>query len=268
MERVIKVDEARCLKCGWCVRDCASFALRMNSRRIPEYKEDGAEMCHECQHCMAICPAGAISIGGLNPDNSELSGYGNSADLLKLIKSRRSFRHYKYESVPPEKIEKIKEMLAYPPTGVNFQGLHYSVVGTKEKMDEIRSLSYKKLYGVDGDLPVIKQILKMYQGGQDVIFRNATSMVVVCVDENMVAPDCEMIDPIIAMSYLELYAQSLELGTLWNHQAVRLFKLVPDVVPLLKIPEGYKIAYVMLLGVPAVKYKRTVQKEVSSFTII
>ena len=268
MERVIKVDETRCLKCGWCVKDCASYALRMNSRRIPEYKEGGAEICHECQHCMAICPAGAISLGGLNPDNAELSGYGDSAELLKLIKSRRSFRYYKREDVPVEMIEKIKEMLAYPPTGVNFRGLHYSVVGTKEKMEEIKNLSYKKLYGVDDDSPIIKHILKMYQGGQDVIFRNATSMVVVCVDEDQVAPDCELIDPIIAMSYLELYAQSLGLGTLWDHQAVRLFKLVPDVVPLLKIPEGYTIAYVMLLGVPAVKYKRTVQKEVKSFTII
>ena len=66
---------------------------------------------------------------------------------------------------------------------------------------------------------------------------------------------------IIALSYIELYAQSLGLGTCWCGFAQACFKLLPKLSSVVKIPDGYKPTYVMLIGKSAVKYHRTVLPE-------
>ena len=68
---------------------------------------------------------------------------------------------------------------------------------------------------------------------------------------------CANVDPIIALSYIELYAQSLGLGTCWCGFAQSCFKIMPKLSKMVDIPDGYKSVYVMLLGKPAVKYQRT-----------
>ena len=268
MEKKISVDKTKCIHCGLCVKDCMSYALQMGPLQMPEYTGCGQDRCLSCQHCMSICPTGALSFGGLNPANSEEVGYGNSDELLRLIKSRRSVREYKDIDVPAEKLYKIKKMLAYPPTGGNEECLHFSIVGSKAKMDEIRKLSYDRIMESCDFAPIYKFLREIFNSGEDIIYRGASSMVVVCVNEEKVVPGCETKDPVIALSYLELYAQSLGLGTLWNDLAVKVVNQIDELATLLKIPEGYTIGYVMLLGIPDVKYKRTVQKETHNVTIL
>ena len=184
------------------------------------------------------------------------------------MKSRRSVRSYKNQDVPAEKIAKLTEMLAYPPTGGNIKTLHFSIVGTAEKMQAIRKFTYEKVLESDIESPVIKFAKDGYNNGKDIIYRGASSIVAVSVDKSKAIPGCENADPIIAMSYLELYAQSLGLGTVWCDLALTIAQLIPEVRALLEIPEGYTLNYTMLLGVPNVKYKRTVQREKANVKII
>ena len=81
-------------------------------------------------------------------------------------------------------------------------------------------------------------------------------MVVVSVNKSKVAPGCETVDPIIALSYLELYAWSLGLGTLWDDLAVFTAAQYPS------------LSFILLLGIPAVKYKRAVQKDTANVGFI
>ncbi|MBR2180095.1 MAG: nitroreductase family protein [Selenomonadaceae bacterium] len=268
MKKSITIDKNKCIHCGMCIKDCVVNCIEFDSEKIPKYVEGGDKMCVGCQHCMAICPIGALSFGGKNPDDSDPVGYGNSDDLLRLIKSRRSVRFYKNQDVPQEKIAKLTEMLAYPPTGGNVDTLHFSIVGTAEKMQAIRKFTYEKVCASDSDSPVIKFAKDGYNNGKDIIYRGAPSMVAVSVNNSKVIPGCENADPIIAMSYLELYAQSLGLGTLWCDLALTIAQIFPEVRALLEIPEGYTLNYTMLLGVPNVKYKRTVQREPANVKII
>jgi len=68
-------------------------------------------------------------------------------------------------------------------------------------------------------------------------------------------PDC-----LIALSYFELFAQSLNVGTVWNGLAKwAINDLVPETRQRLGIPDGHQIGYVMSFGKPAVQYSRTVQ---------
>ena len=97
-----------------------------------------------------------------------------------------------------------------------------------------------------------------FLNGDDVIFRGAPHMIVVSTPVN--AP-CANEDPIIALSYFELYAQSMGVGTLWCGFAQICLKLIPELCEFLEIPDGYKPGYVMLFGGTDIKYSRTTQPE-------
>ena len=268
MIKRITVDAGMCMRCGMCIKDCIVQCLEFDADKIPRYVEGGKDMCVACQHCMAICPKGALSFGNKNPYASEVTGYGNSEDLLRLIKSRRSFRFFKEQDVPPEKLSKIVDMLAYPPKGGNADSLHFSIVATAEKMRAIAKFTYDTIQAVENPSPVIESCLNCYNNGIDFLYRGAAALVAVSVDNSKVIAGCENADPIIALSYLDLYAQSLGLGTLWTDATVSLMKELPEVRVLLEIPDECELNYVMLLGLPAVNYRRTVQREPANVTMI
>ena len=94
---------------------------------------NSSRICRDCQHCITVCPVGAISLGDIDSDELEESFFVDEKEMITMIKSRRSVRKYKQEDVPTEKTEKIKEMLSYPPTGGNLDNLHFTIVSTKEK---------------------------------------------------------------------------------------------------------------------------------------
>ncbi len=265
---VIKVDNDKCTHCGLCVKVCMTSSIALNEDNIPSYTKEGIFRCNGCQHCMAICPTGSISLNGLDPNKSEPVGYGNSDSILNLIKSRRSIRFFKDESLSKDNIEKIKEMLAYTPKGDNVESLLFSIVGTKEKMESIRQATYNNIMKMPDDLSLIKFIKWSYQNGKDIVYRNSPSMVAAFVNSAKVIPGCEAADPIIALSYLELYAWSLGLATCWCDIGWTMIKQMPDVCKLIEMPDGYDLGYIMLIGVPTVKYRRTVQKEPTNAKVI
>ncbi len=246
MSRIL-VDKDKCTHCGLCIKDCLRDCIQFNNEKIPEFKDNG---CISCQHCLAICPVGALSFDNKNPNNSDKINYGKSEDIEGLIKSRRSIRHFSNENIDSERLNKIKEILAYTPTGVNKNDLHFAFVETKEKMDEIRAITDKKI------------------GKGNIIYRSATAMLVVSVNKEIAANTCYFVDPIIALSYIDLYAQSLGLGTLWCGLAYDALQKVPKAYSMLKIPNEYTLGYVMLLGIPAVKYSRTIQPEPFEISVI
>ena len=257
--RNIKINEEKCIHCGLCITDCVSSCIGFDKNNVPEMKEE--DRCIACGHCMAICPTGALSFNDKNPDELEKVNYD---DILGLIKSRRSVRQYKEEEIPTETLQKLKEMLPYIPTGCNSHALHFSIVEKKSVMDVIRkkvtnlllkTMSYKALSPLMNKFSRYKD---SFLNGEDVIFREAPHMIV--VSSPITAP-CANIDPIIALSYVELYAQHLGLGTCWCGFAEICIKMFPELCEILEIPSGYKPVYVMLLGVPKVKYQRVIAPE-------
>ena len=266
MKKGIKIDKNKCIHCGMCLRDCIVGCIKFNSEKIPEYVQGGENICVACQHCIAVCPVGALSFGDRNPKNSELINYGNSDDLLSLIKSRRSIRHYKQQNIPSDLMSKLIGMLAYPPTGGNVKTLHFSIVGSLEKMQEFVKLTRENIGKVDS--PTAKFLKECYDKGMDYVYRGAPSMIAVSVNNEKAIPGCENDDPIIALSYLDLYAQSLSLGTLWVDAVLLAAKEIPEVMEMLQIHEGYSLNYVMLLGLPDIKYKRVAQPEPAYVNII
>lgn len=265
MQKSITVDADTCVHCGMCIEDCVLGILEFDADEIPRYVPEKAHTCVACQHCMAICPAGALSFGGKDPQNSLPVAMGNSEDLLRLIMSRRSVRSYARESVPHETLQRLMAMLPFVPTGGNADNLFFSIVETKEKMDEIRKVTYETILSGVSPSRFHTAAKEAYAAGKDIIYRGAPSMIAVAIDKAKTIEGCETADPIIALSYFELYAQSLGLGTLWCDMAVTIANQTPEVYALLEIPPNFTLNYTMLFGKPAVPYARTIQPEM--FTI-
>lgn len=255
----ITVDKEKCIQCGLCVNDCVSKCIEMNQNNYPYMKDE--ERCLVCQHCMMICPKGALSINDKKPENSENVSQN---DLLSLIKSRRSIRQFKDEELTEEELQKIKEMLPYIPTGCNSHKLHFSVVEKKSVMKALKekvNTKFIKLLNNKILSPLVKHFeayKESFEKGEDIIFREAPHMIVV---SSPISAPCAPQDPVIALSYIELYANSIGLGTCWCGYAEICIKLFPELCDILEIPKGYTPVYAMLLGKPAVKYQRLPQPE-------
>lgn len=266
------VNSDKCIHCGMCINDCVANIIKMNAQNLPTIPESEQKKCIKCQHCLAICPVGAISILDKKPENSELcNNFPTPEKLENLIKSRRSFRNYKKENLPLDVMEKLKNILKYPPTGCNYHKLHFSIIDNIEIMDRFRNRTNNKikkiLLSVGNNF--ISEKFSSYRSaflnGDDVIFRGAPHMIVVSSPIN--AP-CANEDGIIALSNFELYAQSLGIGTLWCGFAQICLKAFPELCEFLEIPNNYKPVYVMLFGPTDLNYTRTTQPEEYTITSV
>ena len=268
MTQKFAVTKESCTHCGLCIQDCPIYALEFDDEQFPQYAPGKAEFCIGCQHCLAICPSGAASFGGKKPEHSHSVSLEHSAGLLQLIQSRRSIRRYKDAPVDSAAVQEIVKMLPFIPTAKNADDLYFSLVATKEKMDAILRVTYQKIAEMENPTGLYLLAKEAFHAGKDLIFRGAPAMVAVATDKETVAEGCETVDSVIALSYFELYAQSLGLGTTWCGYAFMIAQQIPEMYALLEIPENYTLGYTMLFGMPAVKYQRTTQPDMFKVNIL
>lgn len=259
-----EVDKERCTQCGECAKDCLWGVIRMDE--YPIIPADREAQCIECQHCLAVCPTGALSIFGKDPDASlPLKNALPAPDAMeRLIMGRRSTRRYKKEGVDPKLIRHLLEVTSHAPTAVNQRNTVLTVVDDAEAMDRFRKELTSAALGAvhEGRIPPEFERIQNYilgcEDGTDVIFRNAPHLLVASAPSDTLAP---MADCHIALSYFELLANSHGIGTVWNGIArAILSSILPEYATKLGIPDDHQIVCVMSFGKPAVKYHRTVQR--------
>ncbi|WP_430734625.1 nitroreductase family protein [Halodesulfovibrio aestuarii] len=258
-----KVDTDKCIKCGECAQDCLYGIIGMDD--YPFIHEEKEEKCIGCQHCLAVCKTGALSILGKDPANSASIKGGLPApnQMETLILSRRSIRRYKKEGVDPELIHHMLHVVDHAPTAVNQRQNRLTVIDNPEFMDKLREQATAAALKVirEGNLPKglerTADFLKGCEDGKDIIFRNAPHLLVASAPKDALAP---MADCHIAMSYFELLANSHGLGTVWDGIAKAVLTMIaPELLELIGIPEDHTVVCVMAFGKPAVKYHRAVQ---------
>ena len=257
---MITIDREKCLRCSACIKDCIVEVLKADDKGIPFLAPELEKYCLNCQHCLAVCPAGAVTCHGVTPEMCAAPGkLPQAPEMLNLLRMRRSCRQYKDENLPPEIMASLKASLAWTPTGCNVHNLFFRIIEDKEEMSFFRKKTSKMLKlliktGIMGLIyPRFKRYLAEIMGGKDVVYRNAPHMIVAAVPKD--AP-CKEADPWIALSYFDLYAQSLGVGTCWCGFAVHAFKWNRELKKRLALPKGYRIGAVMLFGPPAVQYHR------------
>lgn len=258
---MIEINSDKCIRCGRCMADCVVQLLQPNADGVPEPISVWKQYCLNCQHCLAVCPAGAVTLNGKTADDCAPKGpIPSQEQMLNLIRQRRSVRQWSSEPIDRQTLERLKESLDWAPTGCNVHNLRFTFIQGQPEMDVFRRQAYAWLRH-----PVVNRMLRLFfpqfrryfdevRDGQDVVFRNAPYMVLASVPRR--AP-CAAFDPVIALAQFDLTAQTLGIGTCWCGFGLGLMKLIPGMKRLLKLEKGYVPGALILFGKPGVVYERS-----------
>jgi len=266
MELQFTIDRDLCFQCGTCVDDCPFHIIEL-APDFPALNPTRIHHCIQCQHCLAVCPTGALSILGRNPQDSLPlpESLPTAQQMTALIRGRRSIRRYLPEPLEPEVITSMLRIVANAPTGKNTRQCLFTVVEDPATMDLLRKATIEGLRAavlerrLSEGQSYFRHVVSAYDQGRDIIFRNAPHLLMVSVPKTVTTPDADIL---IAMSYFELLAASMGIGTLWNAMIKWAFSLITtDMYARLAIPEDHVKGYAILFGRPAVTYHRTVQRD-------
>lgn len=265
--RLFELDRGRCIACGLCVKECAFKALRRGDDGRPDLPDEAK--CMRCQHCLAVCPKGAIVFDGCRPEDSvPLAGLElpTAAAAENWLRTRRSIRHFCQEDVDRALLTRILQTLGNTPTGCNARGLTFTCYPDRVSMDAFRQRFLTAVAAHRDGTKVLPRWLaapaiRMRRGGEDLFFRGAPGMLIISSDERNPEVTTPNEDVAAAICAFELLANAHGLGTCW----CGFLRLVQSAVPeLLEATSGIRRTtpfYAMLFGLPAVRYARGVQRD-------
>ena len=270
-----KVDPSKCVGCGKCVNVCSGMVLELKDGApvMKPFERFGWRGCWRCQHCLAVCPLGAISIFGKKPEDSlpppppEMGEY-----MERLVVNRRSCRRFLDKNVEPKVITNILNAMAAAPTGGNAQSVEYTVIDDKDRVHEIWKAAYAKM---DADAKrhiythsfsdfyysKMKESEKTVRKG-DLLFCGAPHLFI--AHERCVGKWAEdsKVNCNIATAYFELLCNAHGLGTtIMSYSAEVLNELAPEARAMLNIPKDHYTGLIVGFGYPEIEYARGVQKE-------
>jgi len=212
------------------------------------------ERCVRCGHCVSVCPTGALSLTSVPRDELRplRDEHGISAEQAEqLLQSRRSIRRYRDRPVERSVVERALDSARYAPTGLNTQSVAWSVIDGRDKVSALA----KAVRDFAADLlaeqhPVAQRLgfarfVAAWDLGQDTILRNAPMVVVAHTPAG---------DPMgagsatIAMTYFQLAATALGLGTCWAGYLQIALAMSPVVAGQAGISEGRQSQAASMVG--------------------
>ena len=271
----ITVDTDKCKKDGICSRVCVFRMIRKpDDERYPEIIPDMAEHCIACGHCVAACPTGALNHDLVPLAECDDVGDGPmpESDALEiLLKSRRSVRNYEQRRVPREMFDRLMEAARYAPSGGNLQDYRFLVCDDPDKLKHMTGMVVQNLRntvesGQAGDREWrLKQLISNWEEGNDMILYRAPA-IIVAHSNTRVNPS--QVNCILAMSYVEIMAYALGLGTCYCGYFNTAVNGQPPLRKVLGLPEGHSAAATLLIGYPKLKYPRIPTRNQAKFRYV
>lgn len=153
-------------------------------------------------------------------------------EVFEAIKKRKSIRKFLDKEVPDDMLDKIIEAASLAPSGMNQQPWEFVVVKDKKTKKEIREL-YSEA----------RKKLNLYE--QDTTFVENACQIFVCYDKKKLAP---LISCALAIENMLIAATALGLGSIIMTAPVMLKESADKIKAILKVPEGYEIMALVLVG--------------------
>jgi len=270
---LLQIDENKCKKDGLCAAECPTAIIKLKDKEsIPRMVPGGDQFCLICGHCVAVCPHGAlnhtrVSIEDCPPIKKEL--VITEEQTVQFLRSRRSIRFFKDKPVEKDKIQRLIEVGRYAPTGSNTQLVEWLVLTDPAKIKEMARMTVDWMRSElenNPDSPrasYLPMIIAAWDVGYDAVLRGAPAMVVASTPKEV---GNGMVDLTLALSYLELAAPAMGIGTCWAGLLQGALLAHPPLKAALGIPEGHPHHYPMMLGYPKAKYFRLPERKPPKIT--
>ncbi len=233
---MIEISDALCVNCGSCVKACPNGVLSPGES-MPELKP--WKGCMECMHCAAACPTHAVSREGEPP--CEYPAMPEDY-LEKLIKTRRSIRHFKAEIPSREDLEWALAASNWAPTSKNQRANSFVVVWGAEKAGELRSHILDRM---KNGSELEKKKARFFETGHDLLTGGAPCLILCLCRDDAASPHT---DSAIALATLELLLQSRGIATCWAGNLTRYTDNDPWCRDFLNIPEGQTVCCALMVG--------------------
>ncbi|NOY69939.1 MAG: 4Fe-4S dicluster domain-containing protein [Deltaproteobacteria bacterium] len=260
---LFNVNPDTCNRDGLCVDECPVKIIMLADKKSLPVPVPGAEdLCVDCGHCVAVCPTGALSHRSMTPEQC-LPVKENlllDADQAEhFLRYRRSIRTYRKKPVEKDILSRLVGIASYAPSGHNVQPVCWRVVHDRDEVRRLTGLVVDWMrFLLQDNADFAKQmhmdmVVAGWDMGIDSVCRDVPHLIIA---HGLQADPMAQSSCTIALTYLDLAAPSLGLGTCWAgffHAATMLW---PPLQEALNLPDGHACMGAMMVGYPKYKYKR------------
>ncbi|MGE4297996.1 MAG: nitroreductase family protein [Desulfovibrionaceae bacterium] len=283
---LVRIDGARCTGCGQCVAICPSQALAIRGACAVV----SAHTCLACGHCAAICPEEAAHVASLENNALDFSclaqderllqpGEGDAVQLIRLMRSRRSCRHYRPDPPPRALLEDLVRAAITAPSGTNSQCWTFTMLPEREhvlalgqavgaffrRLNRLAARPWVRFlcslagkpalarYFRDHYASVADALAQWDATGRDMLFHGAPSAIMV---GSRPGASCPAEDALMATQNLLLAAHALGLGACCIGYVVEAMRRDASIQRLAGIPSDETVHAVVALGYPSARFRR------------
>lgn len=276
-----RIDVERCTGCGRCVRVCPKETLSLEDGKAVV---SGTESL-QCDHCAAVCPEGAITVGAIDrqlasyetfsgDDRWLAYGEADTAQLVRLMRSRRSCRNFEERPVDGELLRDLVKVGITAPSGSNHQPWTFTLLPDRARVEAFAqriARFFEKLnrtaerawlrhllrlcgqpslhhYYRDHHATVKAGLEAWRSGGRDRLFHGAPAVIVVAARKSA---SCPAEDALLATQNILLAAHTLGLGTCLVGFAIEAMRHDARIAAAIEIPPEEQAYAVIALGWPA-----------------
>lgn len=252
MEHIINIDRELCIGCALCAQDCPSNMIYIANQKAEIKGQD----CMKCGHCVAVCPKGAVSMGGFDEPPVEIKEpvILEPSQLLRALQTRRSIRRFQSREISDEVVAQIIEAGRFTPRGRNLNNVSYIVL--KEEKDRAESLAVRFFNKLRPLAALFSKDAKNVAIDEHFFFKKAPVALMIVTDGG-----AETINGALAAADMALMAEAHGLGVLYSGLFTMAVNHHKKLRKQLGLTHKQRVATTLVLGYPDIKYRRTAQRE-------
>ena len=242
--------------------------------------------CIACGQCMMVCPSDSIAVTGRKLDPGDVidlpapSIRATFDQVEALMLSRRSIRRFRKEPVPREAIDRVIAAAATAPMGIPPWEVGVSVFHGREKVRELAwdtADAYERLLKFFESpvgalfrmvmkkparrqfetfiLPLGRDLVEGKKKGCDYVLYDAPAVLLFHA-----SPYGDGADAFIACTYAMVAAEAMGLGTCMIGCVAPVLERRKDLMKKHGVPVGHIPKIVLILGYPAVHFRKAIRR--------